>query len=231
MKSYLFFNLLLGCFSLQAQGWNEKFFGGKNQFELGSTFSHYPNADFGKPEFFTKYSNYRKHNYFLGYTRIVKGKYTFTLDFISGFTPNMNANSNLQIGEIISSNYKMCNLSLGKLFKFSRVQLNPKLALSYRFWGGQWTTFGYRNPGSAISEPLFAFLSYNSIGFSIGNDVNYFFNKHLGIGFKTFYNVYPFENAKLSSGSLIDQPDPFLVETHKPLNQLFILNFKLMARL
>jgi len=73
------------------------------------------------------------------------------------------------------------------------------------------------------------FMVY-SVGGSIGVDINYFFSKHVGLGFKTSYNFYPFENAKLSAGESINQPDPFLVETHKQLNQMLILNFKIVTR-
>jgi hypothetical protein len=231
MRTLLTFTILLCIFNLKAQSWNSKIFGNKNYFEFGNTYAHYPNAGFGYTDISKRYVNYRKHNYFLGYTRIIKDKYILAIDFTSGFTPNNNYDSKSKVGEIISSNFKMCNLGLGKLFNFSRIQINPKIALSYRFSGMQWTTFGYRNPGSGLSEPLFAYLMYNSIGFSMGLDANYFFTKNLGIGIKATYNLYPFENAKLSSGNTIDQPDRLLIETHKPLNQVVILNFKIIGRL
>ncbi len=235
MKVNLFAIFFLFVFNLNAQNWKSKVFNNKNQVEFGNTYTSYPNLNFGDNKNivnkYLNYPNYRNHNYFIGYSRILNNNYTVSLDLISGFTPSSKNFSNLAIGEIIGSFYNLLNLGLGKQFNFLKLEFNPKIYLSYRYDGYQYTVFGYRNPDSWFSEPLFADLKYNSVGGSIGMDINYFITKHIGFGLKTSYNFYPFENAKLSAGSSTDHPDPFLVATHKPLNQMFILNFKLIARL
>lgn len=234
---FLINSLFLFCaFSLNAQNWKSKVFGGKNQFELGISNVSYLNSKFDdnfnfyKNYFRSDYSNIRRHNYYLGYNRVLYSKYVIGVNLISGFTPNGNNFTAIEIGEIRGAYNNQLNFSIGKLFSYKKINIIPTIQLSYRYDGFQYTVFGYRNPNGVLTEPLFADLQYNSIGGSLGVDINYFFSKHVGLGVKTSFNFYPFENAKLSAGESIDQPDPLLVETHKPLNQMLILNFKIVTR-
>jgi hypothetical protein len=232
MKIIVSIIFFLCAFNLNAQGWKSKVFGNKNQFEFGINRTYYPNSKFDdhgnfRISYYTSYRYFINANYFVGYTRTIGKDYTISLDLMRGFTPNSKGNA-AAIGEILGARYKMFNIGFGKQFNFAKLQFHPKMYLSYRYDGHQYTIFGYRAPPF---EPLFADLWYNSVGISIGTDINYFFHKHFGVGLKTSYNFYPFEKAKLSAGQSIDQPDPLLVATHKPLNQMVILNFKIIARL
>lgn len=230
-------SLFLFCaFYLNAQNWKCKVFGGKNQFEFGISDVSYPNSKFDdnfnfyKNYFRSGYSNIRRHNYYLGYNRVLYNKYVIGVNLTSSFTPNGDNLAAIEIGEIRGAYNKQLNISIGKLFSSKKINIIPSIQLSYRYDGFQYTVFGYRNPNGVLTEPLFADLQYNSIGGSAAIDINYFFSKHVGLGVKTSYNIYPFEKAKLSAGESIDQPDPFLVETHKPLNQMLIVNFKIVTR-
>jgi hypothetical protein len=222
---------------LSAQNWKDKILGNKNLFELGITRTSYPDSKFdnhGNSNSISNYSSYRYYvnaNFFIGYTRTIGKDYTISLDLTRGSASNSKTSAKSAIGEILYARYKLFNIGFGKQVNFEKLQLHPKIYLSYRYDGYQYTVFGYRDPNGILTEPLFADLQYNSIGGAIGLDINYFFTKHLGLGLKTSYNFYPFENAKLSAGQSIDQPDPLLVATHRPLNQMVILNFKIIARL
>jgi len=234
---FLINSLFLFCaFSLNAQNWISKVFGGKNQIEFGISNVSYPNSKFDDNFKFYEnylkpgYSNMRRHNYYLGYNRVLYSNYVIGVNLISGFTANGNNFAAIEIGEIRGVYNKQLNFNIGKLFSYKKIKIIPTLQLSYRYDGFQYTVFGYRNPNGVLTEPLFADLQYNSIGGSVGLDINYFFSKHVGLGVRTLYNFYPFENAKLSAGESIDQPDPLLVETHKPLNQMLILNLKIVTR-
>lgn len=238
MKSYfLIISIFQFCaFSLNAQNWISKVFGDKNQIEFGISNVSYPNSKFDDNFKFYEnylkpgYSNMRRHNYYFGYNRIINSKYLLGVNFISSLTPNTKEFSEIAIGEILGTDNKQLNFNFGYLFSYRKINIIPTAQISYRYGGSQSVIFGFRDPSGILTEPLFAHLEYNSVGGSIGIDINYFFSKNVGLGFKTSYNFYPFENAKLSAGESIDQPDPFLVETHKPLNQMLILNFKIVTR-
>ena len=218
---------------LSAQNWKEKILGNKNLVEFGITRTSYPDSRFddNSNRSHMTYRYFIQANYFVGYTRILKKNYTISVDKTNGFTPGSNTSNTSAIGEILGSRYKLFNIALGKQFQFLKLELTPKISVSYRYSGFQYTVFGYRDPNGILTEPLFASLHYNSVGGAIGLDINYFFAKHIGLGLKTSYNIYPFENAKLSSGNPVDKPDPLLVATHRPLNQMIVLNFKIIARL
>jgi hypothetical protein len=231
MKTLFTFILFCCVFNLKAQRLNQKIFGDKNYLEFGHTYAHYPNAGFGCSTLFLTEVSFRRTNYYLAYNRLIKNKYMLGFDFLFSNTPNNNFEFNLEdVGKIMMIGFKSYSLGFGKIYQFSKFQLIPKVALSHRYFGGQWTVFGYRNPGAALSETLFATLDYNSIGFSTGVDANYFFTKNAGIGLKTSYHLYPFENAKLSAYG-IDQPDPLIVATHKPLNNILLFHLKVVGRL
>jgi hypothetical protein len=221
---------------LNAQNWKSKVFGGKNQFEFGISNVSYPNSKFDDNFNFYKdylkpgYSTMRRHNYYFGYNRIINSKYFIGVNLTSSFTPNGKDFSAIAIGEILRSYNEQLNFNLGHLFSYRNINIIPTIQLSYRYGGSQSAIFGFRDPIGILTEPLFAYLEYNSLGGSIGGDINYFFSKHVGLGVKTSYNYYPFENAKLSAGESIDQPDPLLVETHKPLNQMLIVNIKIITK-
>ncbi|MCF8253068.1 MAG: hypothetical protein K9H61_07445 [Bacteroidia bacterium] len=208
---------------MNAQNWKNKVFGGKNQFEFGNTMVDYFNKD-GLSKF--RLDQYSKFNLYFGYNRQISNKHSFHFDFIN-FQSDYDYNK--PIGVLVGSFFEQFNIGYSYLIYSKKLDIRPSLSFSYRYFGSELVIFGYRDP-VLHEEPLWALLWYNSIGASVGVDINYFFSKHLGLGVKTSYNFYPFENAKLSAGESIDQPDPFLVETHKPLNQMLILNFKIVTR-
>ncbi len=217
--------LLLFCaFSLNAQNFKSKVFGGKNQIEFGNTMVNYFNKE-GLSEF--RLDEYTIYNLYFGYTRNMLNNHSMHINYIS-FESEYDYNK--PIGVIIGSFFKQFNVGYSYLLNINKLDIRPFFSFSYRYSGGERIIFGYRNPGSLLSEPLWADLWYNSLGGSIGIDFNYFFSKHVGLGVKTSYNFYPFENAKLSAGESINQPDPFLVETHKPMNQMLIVNFKIITK-
>jgi len=234
MRVFVFAVYLLCAFNLNAQGWKKKVFGNKNQFEIGNNVTFYPSSYFDNRNNFSSnlqhYYMYRSMNYFLNYTRDLKNDYNLSVDFIQGSNYNPENPADWDLGEIIFTAYKLFNLAFGKQFRISKFEFNPRIYLSYRYFGGQGTIIGYRNPGSLLSEPFLGFLFYNSVGGAVGMDINYIFTKHFGLGVKTSYNFYPFEDAKLSSIDDSYEPDPLLVATHKPLNQMVLLHFKLIGR-
>ncbi|TAE81715.1 MAG: hypothetical protein EAY81_09610 [Bacteroidetes bacterium] len=237
MKLEAFTILFICALSVNAQSWKEKIFNNKNQFEFGITRTSYPDSKFddhGNSNGINNYSSYRYYinaNYFIGYTRTIGKNYTISLDVMRGSTSNSRTSATSAIGEILYARYNLFNVGFGKQINLKKLQLHPKIYLSYRYDGYQYTVFGFRDPLGILTEPLFADLQYNSVGGAVGLDINYFFAKHIGLGVKTSYNLYPFEKAKLSAGQSIDQPDPLLVATHRPLNQMIVLNFKIIARL
>lgn len=222
---FLINSLFLFCaFSLNAQNWKSKVFGGKNQFEFGNTMVNYFNRE-GLSKF--RLDEYTRYSFYLGYSRNIINNHSLHLNFIS-FRSELDYNR--PIGVVVGSSFKQFNIGYSYLLNVKKFDIRLSYTFSYRYSGGERIIFGYRNPNSLLSEPLWADLWYNSVGGSIGVDINYFFSKHVGLGFKTSYNFYPFENAKLSAGESINQPDPLLVETHKPLNQMLILNLKIVTR-
>ncbi|MES2727451.1 MAG: hypothetical protein V4643_10145 [Bacteroidota bacterium] len=221
MKYVLSISLICWAFIAKAQHINDKLLGGKNRFEFGNTLVNYFNKD--------GFNNYElnKFNLYWSYSRIIKNKHVININLTSYRSPYV---SNANIGQIAGSEFESLNLGYGRILNTKKLEIIPQLSLSYRYNGGQSVVFAYRNQGSLFSEPLFAHLRYNSIGGIFAVDANYFLMKHIGIGLKFSYAFYPFENAKLAAGG-VDQPDPAFVETHKPLNQMLIINGKLILRL
>lgn len=222
MKSIVMCFLVSWACVSNAQSLSNKIFGGKNQFETGVTLVNYFNGD-GFKGFGYEQAQY---NRYLGYSRIIKNKHVIGLSYTYYTSP---LNTDLPIGKVIEHRFKAVQLGYGYIFTQNKFQVIGQAAISYRYYGGESIIFGYRNPFSLLSEPLFARLNYNSVGGSVGIDANYFFIKNVGVGIKASYTFYPFENAKLGADG-IDKPDPLLVATHRPLNQLFIVNGKLVLR-
>jgi hypothetical protein len=208
---------------MNAQNWKSKVFGGKNQFEFGNTIVDYFNKE-GLSKF--RLDQYSKFNLYFGYNRQISNKHSILFNFIS-FQSDYDYNK--PIGVVVGSFFEQINIGYSYCIYSKMLDIRPSLSFSYRYFGSEMVIFGYKDP-VLLEEPLWALVWYNSIGASVGVDLNYILTKNFGLGIKTSYNFYPFENAKLSAGESINQPDPFLVETHKPLNQMLILNFKIVTR-
>lgn len=221
MKYVLSISLICWAFIVKAQHISEKLLGGKNRFEFGNTFVSY----FDK-EGFNSYE-LNKFNLYWSYSRIIKNKHVININLTTYRSPYI---SNANVGQVAGSSFESLNLGYGRILHTKKLEIIPNASLSYRYNGVQSVVFAYRNPGSLLSEPLFAYLEYNSVGGLLAVDANYFLVKYIGIGLKLSYAFYPFENAKLSADG-VDKPDPAFVETHGPLNQMLIINGKIILRL
>lgn len=203
-----------------AQSLSNKIFGGKNQFETGPTVI---NFFYNKGFTGLGIDNILSLNRYYGYSRIIKKRHVIRIgyrQFGSDMLPFI-------VGKVNQHYFRSADLGYGYIFTKCKLQLIGHVGLSYRYDGGESVVFGFRQ--NTWPEPVFASLVYNSIGGSFDIDANYFFIKNIGVGIKTAYTFYPFEDAKLR-GNGIDNPPPILVATYKPINQMLIINGKLMLR-
>jgi hypothetical protein len=120
-------------------------------------------------------------------------------------------------------------LGYSYILPFKKILLSIGGQISYRYDGGEFDVFGYRDLTSPLSEPVIATLNYNSIGFSPNAEIEYFFTKNFGLGVNLNLNYYPFENAKLK-GDGTNEPDPLYVQIYKPNNLNFTTTFKVACR-
>ena len=231
MKPFLILTFFLLCvFNSKAQSKENKLFDCKNHFEIGNIFVSY----FDQKGLVGDVVNYNYRSVegyitrYLSYSRIIKKKHVLSLNYTNFSTPPIPYD--VPVGTVIGSVFKSVGIGYGQIFELFKLQIIPSINISYRYSGIETVVFGYRNPGQPLSEPLWADLRYNSVGGSLSLDANYFIVKHIGIGAKLTYALYPFENAKLDAGG-IDKPDPALVASHKPYNEMLILNCKLIFRL
>ena len=219
MKSYLTILLTVYALGINAQSIQQKLFGGKNRVEIGTTGMHFFSQKISKSHKPTTDKIY------IGYSRIFNSNNIISLDYIE-FSGGFN---NWKIGDIIGTYAESFTVSYGRIFNYSSIEIIPSLGLSYRYDGLEFISFAERNPGLPWSEPIFAILRYNSIGIKGGFDLNYFFAKNMGLGAKFSYANYPFEKARFATGG-IDEPSQECKDTHLPLNQMIILNLKLIGR-
>jgi hypothetical protein len=163
-------------------------------------------------------------NYYFGYKAIINEKHAIKLS-IEKFISNSSYHDFPYLG-IVGLSYYTLNLGYGYTFPFKVFSVFLGGQLSYRYAGGEAAVYGYRNPTSQLSEPVEAYLEYNSIGFSPNTEIEYSITKNFGLGVNLNLNYYPFENAKLK-GDGTNEPDPMFVEIYKPNTLNFTTTFKL----
>jgi hypothetical protein len=219
---YLALVILFCCtFELNAQNVIDKIFGGNNTFDFGVTFVDIRNG--------VGFNNFKldPSNLYFSYSRIFKKHHRVSLNHFTFFST---FKDDMPLGKINGCAFRIVGTSYSYIIDFCKFSFAPYVGISYRYFGGETADYGYWDP-STSSEPMTATVVYNSVGYDVGLDVNYFFIKNLGVGANLGYYSFPFEKGTLMDCWDINLVNPVMAETYKPSTRFIGLVFKLVVRI
>ncbi len=158
---------------------------------------------------------YPRRNFSFGLGLSFRKNNFFELNY-SQFTSSNYFPEAYQVG-LVGFNYRLLELSYGKILFQNKLLIKGFLGLSYRFSGVETAVYAYKG-NFPLTEPLFAVQEYNSIGFIPAIDFNYPVYRSFSAGLNISYHFYPFEKIDLKSND-IAYLNPNFKLTYKPITE------------